>query len=51
MELKKCTLEDLKLLQKISIELFTDTFKNQNTEEDLKSYLENKIILQRQLVI
>lgn len=40
MELKKCTLEDLKQLQKISIELFTDTFKNQNTEEDLKNYLE-----------
>ncbi|MER2175184.1 MAG: GNAT family N-acetyltransferase [Carnobacterium sp.] len=40
MELKKCTLEDLELLQKISIELFTDTFKDQNTEEDLKNYLE-----------
>ena len=40
MELKKCTLEDLKLLQKISIELFTDTFKDQNTEEDLENYLE-----------
>ncbi|WP_035051143.1 GNAT family N-acetyltransferase [Carnobacterium pleistocenium] len=41
MELKKCALEDLELLQKISIELFTDTFKDQNTEEDLKNYLEN----------
>ncbi|AGY82550.1 GNAT family N-acetyltransferase [Carnobacterium inhibens] len=40
MELKECTLEDLELLQKISIELFTDTFKDQNTEEDLKNYLE-----------
>lgn len=40
MELKKCTLEDLKSLQKISIELFTDTFKDQNTEEDLNNYLE-----------
>ena len=40
MELKKCTLEDLKSLQKISIELFTDTFKDQNTEEDLENYLE-----------
>jgi len=40
MELKKCTLEDLERLQKISIELFTDTFKDQNTEEDLKNYLE-----------
>ena len=40
MELKKCTVEDLKQLQKISIELFTDTFKDQNTEENLKNYLE-----------
>lgn len=39
MELKKCTVEDLKQLQKISIELFTDTFKDQNTEENLKNYL------------
>ncbi|QQP71513.1 GNAT family N-acetyltransferase [Carnobacterium sp. CS13] len=28
------------LLQQISIETFTDTFKEQNTEEDLKQYLE-----------
>lgn len=40
MKLKKCTLKDLELLQHISIELFTDTFKDQNTEEDLKNYLE-----------
>ncbi|EDP68645.1 transcriptional repressor of sporulation, septation and degradation [Carnobacterium sp. AT7] len=40
MELKECTLEDLKVLQNISIELFTDTFKDQNTEEDLENYLE-----------
>ena len=40
MELKKCTLEGLESLQKISIELFTDTFKDQNTEEDLNNYLE-----------
>ncbi|MGB7461085.1 MAG: GNAT family N-acetyltransferase [Carnobacterium jeotgali] len=40
MELKECTLEDLKVLQNISIELFTDTFKYQNTEEDLENYLE-----------
>ena len=52
MELKKCTLEDLKALQKISIELFTDTFKDQNTEEDLKNYLEkayNSIQLKQEL--
>lgn len=40
MELKKGTLADVMLLQQISIETFTDTFKEQNTEEDLKQYLE-----------
>ena len=52
MELKKCTLEGLEQLQKISIELFTDTFKDQNTEEDLKNYLEeayNSVQLKKEL--
>ena len=40
MELKKGTLADVMLLQQISIETFIDTFKEQNTEEDLKQYLE-----------
>ena len=40
MELKKGTFADVMLLQQISIETFTDTFKEQNTEEDLKRYLE-----------
>ncbi|ALV22193.1 GNAT family N-acetyltransferase [Carnobacterium antarcticum] len=40
MEFKKGTLADVMLLQQISIETFTDTFKEQNTEEDLKQYLE-----------
>lgn len=41
MEIKKAALADLMLLQEISIETFTDTFKEQNTEEDLKQYLES----------
>lgn len=40
MELKKGTFADVMLLQKISIETFTDTFKEKNTVEDLKRYLE-----------
>lgn len=38
-ELKKCTLKDSNELQAISILTFTDTFKDQNTEEDLRAYL------------
>lgn len=37
---KKCTSEDLKELQDISILTFTDTFKDQNTEENLQAYLQ-----------
>lgn len=38
--LKKCSLEDLGLLQDISIETFKDTFQNQNSPENMKAYLE-----------
>ncbi|AWB43037.1 GNAT family N-acetyltransferase [Paenibacillus sp. CAA11] len=38
--LKKCTLENLSLLQEISIETFNETFKDQNTPENMKAYLE-----------
>lgn len=40
MEIKKCSLEDLPLLQKISYETFNDTFKDQNSPENMKAYLE-----------
>ena len=36
----KCSREDLPRLREISIETFTDTFKNQNSPENLKAYLE-----------
>ena len=38
--IKKCTLKDLHELQAISIETFTETFKDQNSPEDLQAYLE-----------
>ncbi len=38
--MNKCTVDDLYLLQEISIETFNDTFKDQNSPENMKSYLE-----------
>jgi len=38
--IKKCSLEDLQLLQEISIETFNETFKDQNSPENMKAYLE-----------
>ncbi len=51
-QIKKCTLDDLLILQKISIETFNDTFKDQNSPENMKAYLEkafNSRQLQREL--
>ena len=38
-EIRPCTEEDLDLLQKISIETYTDTFGAHNTRENLHAYL------------
>lgn len=38
--IKKCTLEALPVLQKIGYDTFNDTFKHQNSPENLKAYLE-----------
>lgn len=38
--IKKCTAEDVGLLQEISVETFNATFKNQNSPENMKAYLE-----------
>ncbi|WP_028612600.1 GNAT family N-acetyltransferase [Paenibacillus harenae] len=38
--IKKCTFEDLGLLQEISVKTFNETFKNQNSPENVKAYLE-----------
>ncbi|MFC7677319.1 GNAT family N-acetyltransferase [Paenibacillus sp. GCM10028914] len=39
-KIKKCTLEDIKALQEISIETFNNTFKEQNSPENLTAYLD-----------
>ncbi|MEC2112599.1 GNAT family N-acetyltransferase [Bacillus stercoris] len=38
--IKKCSREDLQILQQLSIETFNDTFKDQNSPENMKAYLE-----------
>ncbi|SOC42575.1 GNAT family N-acetyltransferase [Ureibacillus acetophenoni] len=39
-EIKKCNLADVLTLQQIGIETFNETFKDQNTPENMKNYLE-----------
>jgi len=38
--IKKCTVEDLKVLQKISIETFNETFSEQNSSSNMQAYLD-----------
>ncbi|MGO4111031.1 GNAT family N-acetyltransferase [Paenibacillus sp. YAF4_2] len=38
--IKECTRENLQLLQEISVETFNDTFKDQNSPENMQAYLE-----------
>lgn len=38
--INKCSYEDLQTLQQISVETFNDTFKHQNSPENMKTYLE-----------
>lgn len=45
--IKKCTLEDLSLLQEISIETFNETFNHQNSPENMKAYLEKAFNLEQ----
>ncbi|MGW6108829.1 spermidine/spermine N(1)-acetyltransferase, partial [Bacillus subtilis] len=40
-KMKKCSREDLQTLQQLSIETFNDTFKEQNSPENMKAYLES----------
>lgn len=39
-DIRKCTLEDLGLLQDISVGTFHETFKDQNSPESMKAYLD-----------
>lgn len=45
--IEKCTIEDLGLLQEISIETFNETFKHQNSPENMKAYLERAFHLKQ----
>ncbi|MBQ4897973.1 GNAT family N-acetyltransferase [Paenibacillus sp. Marseille-P2973] len=39
-KIQKCGIEDVELLQEISIETFNDTFKDQNSPENMKNYMD-----------
>ncbi|WP_010284802.1 GNAT family N-acetyltransferase [Bacillus timonensis] len=39
-EIKECTLDDLNTLQEISYETFNETFKDQNSPENMSAYLD-----------
>ncbi|MEH7224036.1 GNAT family N-acetyltransferase [Bacillus sp. JJ1566] len=38
--IKKCSMEDLHILQEVSVETFNDTFRDQNSPENMAAYLE-----------
>jgi len=46
-EMKKCSLEDLQTLQEIGMETFNETFKDQNSPETMKAYLEKAFSLKQ----
>ena len=45
--IKRCTLEDLHKLQEIGYETFNETFKHQNSPENMKAYLDKAFNLKR----
>lgn len=45
--IKKCTLEDLRRLQEISYETFNETFKDQNSPDNMEAYLEKAFNLKQ----
>lgn len=47
MTIKKCTLEDSRELQEISVDTFYETFKDQNSPEQINTYLEREFNLQQ----
>ncbi|MFC0271870.1 GNAT family N-acetyltransferase [Metabacillus herbersteinensis] len=46
-KIKKCTLEDSRKLQEISYETFNETFKHQNSLENMNAYLERAFNLKQ----
>ncbi|MDM5357034.1 GNAT family N-acetyltransferase [Peribacillus sp. RS7] len=47
LNIKKCTLEDSRKLQLISYETFNETFKHQNSPENMNAYLERAFNLKQ----
>ncbi|MDU0201045.1 GNAT family N-acetyltransferase [Paenibacillus sp. MAH-36] len=45
--IKRCTFEELGLLQEISIETFTETFKDQNSIDNMRDYLDKAFNLKQ----
>lgn len=45
--LKKCTLEDAHTLQEISYDTFNETFKDQNSLENMKAYLDKAFTVEQ----
>lgn len=45
--MKKCKLEDLRTLRKISVETFEETFKEQNSAENMQDYMERAFKLEQ----
>ncbi|MEH7084633.1 GNAT family N-acetyltransferase [Neobacillus drentensis] len=45
--IKQCTLEDLRILQEISYVTFNETFKDQNSHENMTTYLERAFNLEQ----
>lgn len=39
--IKRCTFDDLAVLQKLSYDTFDETFRDQNTPQNMNAYLEN----------
>ncbi|MGO4889509.1 GNAT family N-acetyltransferase [Anaerobacillus sp. MEB173] len=46
-KIKKCNIEDLLILQEISFETFNETFKDQNSPENMKAYLDRAFTLKQ----
>ncbi|MFB9760893.1 GNAT family N-acetyltransferase [Ectobacillus funiculus] len=46
-DIKKCILEDSRKLQEISYETFSETFKHQNSSENMNAYLERAFNLKQ----
>ncbi|KHF33362.1 Protease synthase and sporulation negative regulatory protein PAI 1 [Paenibacillus sp. P1XP2] len=45
--IKKCCVDDVQTLQNISMETFIDTFKDQNSPENMKAYVEKAFNLKQ----